>query len=133
MVVSTVLHWLISQSLFLARITVLTRTGEEDPHNSISNVAYSCIPLLFVIILGSITVFVGLLTGFRKYNPGIPLAASCSAAISAACHPPKEDTNASDKPVMWGAVSKDEARVAHCCFTCLELTLPIEGRRYAGL
>ena len=89
-IISTVLHWLVSQSLFLVQVTLYTRHGTEDPHHSISRIGYSCIPLLVVIILGSVTVLVGILNGFRRYKPGIPLAGSCSAAISAACHLPEE-------------------------------------------
>lgn len=33
----------------------------------------------------------------------MPLAGSCSAVISAACHPPAGDEQASTKPLMWGA------------------------------
>lgn len=38
---------------------------------------------------------------------GIPLAGSCSAAISAACHPPAGDDRASRKAVMWGACGSE--------------------------
>lgn len=41
--------------------------------------------------------------GMRCFSSSIPLAASCSAAISAACHPPPGDDHAF-KPVMWGEI-----------------------------
>ena len=36
----------------------------------------------------------------------MPLAGRCSAAISAACHPPEVDTNALTKALLWGVVDK---------------------------
>lgn len=132
-IISTVLHWLVSRSLFLARVSLYTRDGQEDPAESISTIGYSCIPLLVVIVLGSVTVLAGILNGFRRYKPGIPLAGSCSAAISAACHLPEEDVHASEKPVLWGVVSIKEGGVGHCSFTSLEAKAPVEGESYAGL
>ena len=132
-VISTVLHWLVSRSLFLARVTLYTRDGQEDPGESISTIGYSCIPLLIVIILGSVTVLAGILNGFRRYKPGVPLVGSCSAAISAACHLPEEDVHASEKPVLWGVVSRKEGGVGHCSFTSLKAEAPVEGESYAGL
>lgn len=100
--------------------------------NSISTVGYSCIAIITVILLGSIVVLIGILMGLRRYKPGIPLAGSCSAAISAACQRPKDDEDAAIKPIMWGAVgTKDD--VGHCCFTSFEVSPPVVGERYAGL
>ncbi|PLN85485.1 hypothetical protein BDW42DRAFT_202356 [Aspergillus taichungensis] len=41
--------------------------------------------------------------------PPMPLALNCSAAISAACHPPESDTDAAEKPVMWGEVQRENS------------------------
>lgn len=131
-ITSTIVHWLVSESLFLARVIVYTRTGQVDTNSSVSTVGYSCAPLLIVIILGSITVLLGLLNGFRRYKPGMPLAGSCSAAISAACHLPAKDIHASEKPVLWGVVGMNDDGVGHCSFTSLKATAPTEGERYAG-
>lgn len=130
LVISGTLHWLVSQSLFLALVVEVYTDGTE---NSIENdMGYSCIAIITTIFLGSIIVILGILIGFRRYKPGIPLVGSCSAAISAACHPPKEDDNAAEKPVMWGVVSTKNG-IGHCCFTSFEVTPPVEGEIYAGL
>lgn len=132
-VLSGTLHWLVSQSLFLARVANFRSDGQEDTEESISTVGYSCIAIITVIILGAIVVALGILNGFRKYRPGMPLVGSCSAAISAACHRPKEDIDAATLPVLWGAVSgQGEDEVGHCCFTSFEATPPVEGNLYAG-
>jgi hypothetical protein len=71
----------------------------------------------------------------------MPLAGTCSALISAACHPPEDDTKASLLLVHWGVVDMSEQVsqedghleqdiVGHCSFTSFDVTEPIEGRLY---
>ena len=132
---SGTLHWLVSQSIFLARVNVLDSTGAEVPNASISTCGYSPIAIICVIVFGFLVVLVGVANGFRKTKGGMPLAGSCSAAISAACHAP--DADASSKRLMWGVVINDNANsssrsVGHCSFTSLEVEAPIVGNRYAG-
>ena len=135
-VTSSLLHWLVSQSIFLARVTVLDPTGVEDTTESISTCGYSNIAIIFVISFGSILPLIAIAHGFRKYPSGMPLAASCSAAISAACHPPEADTDAASKPLQWGVTGEvmetnASGKVGHCSFTSLEVTAPVEGQLYA--
>ena len=135
---SSILHWFVSQSIFLARVNVIDSKGLEVTDVEISTCGYSPMAIIFVIILGSIVVLVGVINGFRKSRVGMPLAGSCSAAISAACHPPKEDVNASLKRVMWGVVAEANSDgsgegFGHCSFTSFEVEAPIVGERYTGL
>lgn len=137
LVASGTLHWLVSQSIFLARVTVLDDTGVEDPDESISTCGYSNIAIICVIALGVLVISVGVANGFRKYDSSMPLARSCSAAISAACHPPEGDVDASSKELMWGVVdegiaSDDGPAIGHCCFTSSKVSTPIEGHLYVG-
>jgi hypothetical protein len=132
------LHWLMSQSLFLALVTVYDDTGVMDPENSISTVGYSCIAIFFALILGTVAVLGGIANGFRRYDGGIPLVGSCSAAISAACHRPSVDAMAYARPVMWGVMDADEdagrgSEVGHCCFSSFEVGRPVKGNLYAGV
>ena len=129
LVLSGTLHWLVSQSIFLARVDYYYN-GILDKYQSISTLGYSCIAIITVIALGGIVVLVGVLHGFRRYKPGVPLVGSCSAAISAACHRPNEDVDAPFKPVMWGAVESGNP-IGHCCFTSFEVTKPVKGQVYA--
>lgn len=84
--------------------------------------------------MGSISLFLVLGLGFRRYTTAIPLVGSWSAGISAACHPPQMDTWASQSEVQWGVVSHDTGvgDVGHCSFTSGFVTPPVEGRLYAG-
>ena len=137
---SSMLHWLVSQSIFLARVNIIgyDDNGAEVERAGVSTCGYSPIAMIFVIILGSIVVLLGIFFGFRKSRGDMPLAGSCSAAISAACHPPEADVNASLKRVMWGVVAEDcfqyeGESVGHCSFTSAKVAAPVVGKCYAGL
>ncbi|KAF6222037.1 hypothetical protein HO133_001123 [Letharia lupina] len=69
LVLSGILHWLVSQSIFLARISAFTSEGVVDPGESISNIGYSNIAIITVIALGTIAVLLGILNGFRIFRP----------------------------------------------------------------
>ena len=152
------LHWFVSQSIFLARVNVIGpadgvnsfyggifpnvsadfATDVEIPGEGLSTCGYSPIAMISVIILGSIITLVGICFGFRKSKGDMPLAGSCSAAISAACHPPEADVRASLKRVMWGVVTEESFQyegewVGHCSFTSSEVKAPVVGNLYMGL
>ena len=138
-IMSSVLHWLVSQSIFLASFDVYDPTnnivsGDSDglPSN-ITKCGYSPPAIACLLIVGTIMVLVLALHGLRKLDPGMPLAGSCSLAISAACHRPPRDRNAALSPVKWGAVSHEtKDRPGHCCFTSFAVEPPIVGHEYAG-
>lgn len=88
--------------------------------------------MAFQAILVGICLVLGLIgIGFRKYNPEMPLVASNSRAISAACHVPPEDTkNGHLLPVQWGVVKVDDNKVGHCAFTT---AWDVRDRDHAGV
>lgn len=135
MALSALLHWLISLSLFLARVTMFDREGREDTGSSVNTFGYSVQPVIVTIIIGSVALLLGLGTGLRRYNSGMPLAGSCSAAISAACHVTNDEDGSTtvEKAVRWGAVErKSEEDVGHCSFTARQAEAPVKGQLYAG-
>ena len=84
----------LSQSIFLVVINAYKYDGTPDPAAGQDRIAcgYSPIAILITIVVGILVLLGGIANGFRRYpQVGIPLAASCSAAISAACHPPPGD------------------------------------------
>lgn len=71
--------------------------------------------------------------GFRKFASHIPVAGSCSVALAAAAHRPKDDVDAAFLPVQWGEVrSEGTGEIGCCCFTTQEVHDLTPGRRYAG-
>ena len=110
MIVSAGLHWLVSQSIYLIALEAYTYDDMPDAKNNVVACGYSPLAILVTIIFGSLVLLAGVACGYRRYpKVGIPLAGSCSAAISAACHPPPNDDRPSIKTVMWGAIKGESS------------------------
>jgi hypothetical protein len=136
-IMSGLLHWLTSSGFFAAHVTILDALDRSKIAKDISTCGFSPIAMILTIITATIVYGSGLYMSMFKYTKGIPLASSCSAAISAACHPPAEDVNAGLLPIQWGATTHDRGvktstgAIGHCCFTSLPVKQPKTGRRYA--
>ena len=101
--VSIIMHWLLSQSLFVVKIRALD--GQENElEESTTACSWSSKAILWSILIGSLSTAVLIGLGFRRLSSDMPLASSCSAALSASCHPPPEEEEVSLKPVKWGEI-----------------------------
>ncbi|KAJ5769280.1 hypothetical protein N7520_003839 [Penicillium odoratum] len=128
--VMILLHWLISQSVFLIQIESFSSDGTVyTPWNQSAD-GYSILPIICAIVVGLSLIFALAMCGLRRLSTDIPLASTCSAAISAACHAPEEDKQTYLFPIRWGVV-KEKDGVGHCCFTTArDVEAPIEGLLY---
>jgi hypothetical protein len=141
LITTSVMHWLVAQSIFLARVQIYDADGnpyQELPGASfdpiLSTPGYSPKGIIASIALGSsmLLFLVGL--GLRRYKGGIPLIGNNSLAMSAACHPPADDNDPAHSEVMWGAVTHEYGTIpGHCCLTSKPVTPPLVDNRYAGL
>lgn len=135
MALSGTLHWLVSQSIFLVAIDYYDSHGSPVPADSIfseqgyKTLGFSPIAVLSAIVLGGVAVGLVIGFGFMPYTSGIPLAGSCSAAMSAACHTIDEDGIAEMK-LQWGVVSADYEGFGHCAFSSGEVRRPSKGEVY---
>ncbi|KAI9675682.1 MAG: hypothetical protein M1817_001049 [Caeruleum heppii] len=133
--VSGLLHWLVSQSIFVASVLVSDQWSGRDRPVMLSTCGYSPMPIIFIVFAGVILLLSGVVLGFRRYKPGMPLAGSCSMAIAAACHVPPDEIDPATKPLQWGVSRQtDETEpdtVGHCSFSSREVTMPVPGRLYA--
>ena len=162
LIASTLLHWLISQSLFVARITVykngeVVKPGEGNVfsgQNSGVDLGFSDSALIATIVWGCVLVVTCLLiAGFCTYHKESPLGGTNSAVISAACHVKyivgreirvertqlsqgeerKVNEEVVDRPLQWGVtVEGTRDKVGHCCFSDQVVKKPEEGCLYAG-
>ncbi|KAH0542508.1 hypothetical protein FGG08_003104 [Glutinoglossum americanum] len=137
LVFSVTIHWLVSQSIFLAQIVVFSPTGQPNPSVSVSTCGYSPIAIIFAMAAAGLLVASNLALGFRRYRADIPLVGSCSVAISAACHRSKlEGPEIAYEKVQWGVVRRNEEEVGstygHCSFSAEEVEVPEIGVYYAG-
>lgn len=121
---SALLHWLVSQSIFLARLSLIGFA----PDDGLTTCGYSSIALIFTIIVGSVMLVSVLVAGFwGRLRPGIPAGGDCSAVISAACHMHRENTEVWLEEIKWGVVEGSE----HCGFSAQDVGFPMPGKVYA--
>ncbi|KAK6860389.1 hypothetical protein PG995_004025 [Apiospora arundinis] len=130
LVASGLMHWLISQSLFLARIAALQdQHGTVNVRDSFSTCGYSPIAVLATVLAGLVQTVAVVLLGFRKYDGVMRMVSTNSLAISAACHVLEGDqAEGYLLPLRWGVVELNEDGVSHCTFT----TAPQEGPAVSG-
>ncbi|KAL8727544.1 MAG: hypothetical protein Q9166_005949, partial [cf. Caloplaca sp. 2 TL-2023] len=127
---SSLLKWAASQSIFVVKLDVLDQTRNLQADKSILTCGYSPGAIVLAIIFCTLIILGAGLLGLRKYPQGMPLAATCSAAISAACHRPDDDVDAAVLSLQWGVVSTKDG-VGHCCFSSKPVEPPVPGRVYA--
>lgn len=141
---SGLLHWLVSQSIFLVAVDVYdwdgTRPSETDSvypsQGDWKSCGYSPVAIFTVLML-AISMVIGIIAaGYVPFKQGITLAGSCSAAISAACHIGEGDGEDGYKAAMsklqWGVTSVNADGVGHCTFSTKEVEMPKAGEWYAG-
>ena len=135
--ISATLHWLMSQAFFLVRTFTLSLggLGDDNSRNTIatstSAIGFSALSLVVLIsILFGLVAVIGAM-GLRKREVRVPVVASCSLAISAACHPPPGDANAHLAKVQWGVTEHEVVTgFKHCSLSSKPVTEPEEGKTY---
>ncbi|KAG0126957.1 hypothetical protein HOY82DRAFT_523938 [Tuber indicum] len=133
MTLSGLLHWLTSQSIFLARIEIWDPLG-DGILETINTVGYSCIAIIFVLTLGILALIVAAGMGHRRFAAESTTVGSYSAAISAACHAWEDSDVIIGKKVRWGDVGiAQNVGVRHLTFSSEKgVGKPIFGAVYAG-
>ncbi|SPQ22083.1 0c82ce2d-26cf-476e-8914-0ca15ab7d1b9 [Thermothielavioides terrestris] len=146
------MSFLLSQSFFPVSVQLLNYpldpANNPTPSSSSSTIialGLSGTALLALLVLLGLLATAVLALGLRRApaaamvngelrgNPMALPAGSCSAVISARCHPlARERAGLSGKPVMWGVVREGVGfGVSHCGFTAGRAGLVEAGRNYA--
>lgn len=132
-VMSGLLHWLVSQSIFIAVIAQYDEEGNLKNRAAVTTCGFSPVAMIVTMVAGGVIISGLVLVSLRRLDGGIPLVGSCSAAISAACHRASwEDDAISTKGLQWGAVSDTGLAndVGHCCFSSGSVSKPEPGKAY---
>ncbi|GAB7353596.1 hypothetical protein MBLNU459_g4017t1 [Dothideomycetes sp. NU459] len=128
------LHWMIARSIFLLEVNFYN--SSDDNYGSLSTCGYSPAAIIVSLIIGGVLIIALIINGFRKLNPGMPIAASNSVAISAACHRPAGDLEAALMPIKYGVVAgglrltNGDEMLEHVCFTSEETEELVSSRVY---
>lgn len=101
---SGVLHWAMSQSLFLAKVNVLNPYGKIDVDRSFSTLGWSALALLILLIVGGLMLVALVASGFRKFGPGAPTVGSNSRAMLFASFTLGEGGEEAVKKVKYGVL-----------------------------
>lgn len=70
---------------FVTRIVSYFSDGTQGLQASYSDCGFSIIAIITSLIVASVILIAVVANGFRKYSSEMPMVATCSAAISAAC------------------------------------------------
>jgi hypothetical protein len=136
MVLSGLLHWLVSQSIFVAAINVNDRAGNLDPSLSVSTCGYSVFAMAFTLMVGGALFAVAVGLGYRRNMAGMSAVGTCSVAIGAACWVGEGEMGeeVASGELRWGVMrGGGEGGVGHCAFSGGEVEMPREGWAYAGV
>ena len=129
MLVSSALHLLISQSIFLANLIVYDVSGVEAPDLNVIAQGWSPIAIIFTLIFIGLMFISLLIVGWhRTYSKEMPLMRSKSLYISAACHPPKESKNAALGPIGFGVMEEDTPGQWRAAFTSYRNTALLSSK-----
>lgn len=150
----TILHWLVSQGIYFVLGFPYDTNGNMMYELKTSRPLFSYMPLSCAGVLLAILGIMIIAVSFRRLKSEIPLAGTCSAAISASCHVPESartDTVAHCK-LMWGETDapltdspltftfniedqydndNDHGPKGHCSFTPSEARKPSREKVYA--
>ncbi|KAF1845091.1 uncharacterized protein K460DRAFT_394825 [Cucurbitaria berberidis CBS 394.84] len=136
----SVLHWLASQAVFFVRVDMLNHWKQVSLF-SVSQVGYSIMGFLCSFAVSFIVFGFAMWIGAKKFRNRMPLAATCSGALSAACHPKDPSLKHYEKKVHWGIETEEvqyeeetdsgERRLLRCTFTSLDACYPYSDRLYA--
>jgi hypothetical protein len=127
---STILHWLVSQSLFFLRVDMYYR-GVEQVDKKFTALGFSPVAILCALLVGIAVLLGAVGVGLMPARSIMPVVTPNSFAIAASCHSPEGDADAALQPVQWGETEASaQKEIGHISFTSLPVLKPTPGRLY---
>jgi hypothetical protein len=127
------LHWFVSQSIFVVQMTVYDKDGQPVPgdyhdwnygrttYSTFSNCSYSPMAIICSLVTAGTLLLTAVIFVLRRFPDGAPPTASTSsAAISAACHPSGSKEGLEYGELRWGVDSGFSDEVGHCSLVSAE-------------
>lgn len=144
---SMLLHWLCSQAIFLVSLQFnwdesalrpgyYQFIGDHAPAELLT-CGYTPRAILILVCIGITMMVFAILVGRTQFKNNMPLAGSCSAVISAACHPAPGEVGAEAaiRKLKWGHIhgyldNRFSWPVGHLAFSSNEVHPPGENCYY---
>lgn len=119
MALQILLHWFMAQSIFLVQMTAYNQDGSiyqmSDFEEKMINCGFSPMGIVFTVITSLLLVLSSVVLMCRRFPEGSPpMVSTCSAAISAACHPFVSEQHMEYREMIWTASKRFDYGVGHC-------------------
>lgn len=126
-----ILHWLISQSLFLVRFRLYPDHDSPEPRKTTSGCGWSPLAVFWSCVVGAVLILSLHLNSFRRLPQGMPVLSSCSAALSAASHREnREDEDMVERKLMYGDKGANGDGSSRVGFSAEEVDPLVDGTLY---
>ena len=130
LVTSGLIHWLLSQSIFVAQVNIYSIDEVLQVNESVNAIGWAELALTLLLTLGGAMILTILGFGFLRYRRGMPIASSNSRAISAACHPVPGRFEESTERLQYGIISELGDGRYYVGFSSREVKPLVEGDYY---
>ncbi|KAJ5196975.1 hypothetical protein N7449_007454 [Penicillium cf. viridicatum] len=137
---SGILHWLISQSLYLVSTMSYGARLTREPADDTFTCGYSPSAIVSTLSVGAAMMAFLVLMAFKRLKSGMPVAGSCSLAIAAACHPslPDGEDGAMGEtariggtlPLKWGVKMPGCDGIRHCALSSEQVEFALDESVY---
>ncbi|KAK5070697.1 hypothetical protein LTR70_010474 [Exophiala xenobiotica] len=149
------LHFLISQSIFLARVQWYHADGTINADKYLSDAGFSPLGILVTVLVATVLLTITVIHSFARLSNRMPVHGNLSAVISAMCHcSTSRDSDEhgatmehpaksmAERDVMWGVTKPvqealsfqnqigEDDDIGHCAFTTEHVGPPVVGMRY---
>lgn len=130
---SVALHWLVSQSIFLAVLHETDSNGALAVPFLLVTCGFSPLAMVCTLVVGMVMLVSVVVCSRLKLKNDMPIVRSCSVAIAAACRNPLYREGDEMKLLQWGDVGVDgeEAGVGRCAFSARPVERLVVGKAYA--
>lgn len=105
---SVILHWALSQTIFLAEAEVHSPTGEVRADYSFGCLGWSALAFLIYLVVSGLIMVATFVLGFLRYPDYVPIVESNSLAISAACRRLPEKKTEQTELLKYGIIGYEK-------------------------
>ena len=128
----TLLHWFLSNTVTFVRVRVFDDSLRTWTGTATSFCGWSPVATAECMFVDGILTLALLVFGLRRHSSDIPLAATCSAAISAACHAETVESGADvvSQPLRYGVAGTGRLEKRRVGFSCKEVQPLVVGEVY---